>query len=106
MENITRFSGFTRPFSKGMGTQNKIRIISKNTNRKPINRLENTIHNGQKRKANDVKKGDTVQHEKFGKGLIEKIEGAGADEKATIYFKEKGHKRVLLRFAKLKVVKS
>ncbi len=48
--------------------------------------------------------GTLVEHVRFGKGKIVKIEGAGADTKAEIDFENGGLKKLLLRFAKLKVI--
>lgn len=48
--------------------------------------------------------GTMVEHVRFGKGKILKIEGVGADTKAEIQFTNGGLKKLLLRFAKLKVV--
>ncbi|WP_347374347.1 UvrD-helicase domain-containing protein [Aequorivita sp. Q41] len=48
--------------------------------------------------------GTIVEHVRFGKGKILKIEGIGADTKAEIDFENGGLKKLLLRFAKLKVI--
>ncbi len=48
--------------------------------------------------------GTMVEHVRFGKGRITKIEGVGADTKAEINFTNGGLKKLLLRFAKLKVL--
>lgn len=48
--------------------------------------------------------GTVVEHVRFGKGKILKVEGVGADTKAEIDFENGGLKKLLLRFAKLKVV--
>lgn len=48
--------------------------------------------------------GNTVMHERFGKGLVLNLEGAGADKKAEIKFEVGGIKKLLLRFAKLEVI--
>ena len=48
--------------------------------------------------------GDVVMHERFGKGEIVNLEGAGADKKAEIRFEVGGLKKLLLRFAKLEVI--
>lgn len=48
--------------------------------------------------------GTMVEHVRFGKGKILKIEGVGADTKAEINFDNGGLKKLLLRFAKLKVL--
>jgi DNA helicase-2/ATP-dependent DNA helicase PcrA len=45
-----------------------------------------------------------VMHERFGKGTILNLEGAGADKKAEIRFDVGGIKKLLLRFAKLQVL--
>jgi DNA helicase-2/ATP-dependent DNA helicase PcrA len=48
--------------------------------------------------------GNVVMHERFGKGEIINLEGAGADKKAEIRFEVGGIKKLLLRFAKLEVI--
>lgn len=52
----------------------------------------------------DLKVGYNVMHERFGKGKITKLEGAGPDKKATIFFPHHGAKTLLLRFANLSVI--
>ncbi|KXO01340.1 ATP-dependent DNA helicase [Aequorivita aquimaris] len=54
----------------------------------------------------NLKPGTMVEHVRFGKGKILKIEGVGADTKAEIDFENGGLKKLLLRFAKLKIVNS
>ncbi len=51
-----------------------------------------------------LKVGFNVEHDRFGKGKVTKLEGSGSDTKATIFFPRHGSKTVLLRFAKLKVI--
>ncbi|HEY0046948.1 MAG TPA: UvrD-helicase domain-containing protein [Flavobacterium sp.] len=48
--------------------------------------------------------GNIVMHERFGKGEIMNLEGAGGDRKAEINFEVGGIKKLLLRFAKLDVI--
>ncbi len=48
--------------------------------------------------------GDEVEHMRFGKGKVLGIEGAGQDKKAEINFENGGIKKLLLKFAKLKVL--
>ena len=48
---------------------------------------------------------DIVEHQRFGLGLVEKIEGDIQNKKATINFKIGGKKTILLKFAKLKIKK-
>jgi DNA helicase-2/ATP-dependent DNA helicase PcrA len=52
----------------------------------------------------DIQEGVTVEHARFGKGKVVKVEGTAPDLKATIFFPAAGQKQLLLRFAKLRVV--
>ena len=49
--------------------------------------------------------GQEVEHERFGYGKVVNLEGNKPDVKATIFFKEIGQKQLLLKFAKLRIVK-
>ena len=49
-----------------------------------------------------LSEGDTVQHERFGTGLIISIEGQQPNTTATVDFDKEGKKKLLLRFAKLR----
>lgn len=51
-----------------------------------------------------LNKGQTVEHNRFGEGQVLNIEGVGQDKKAEIDFDKGGIKKILLRFAKLKVL--
>lgn len=53
---------------------------------------------------NDLKVGNKIEHSRFGKGEIIKIEGIGNDRKAEIRFDNGGIKKLLLRFARLQVI--
>ena len=48
--------------------------------------------------------GTAVMHDRFGKGVIRKIEGTGESTKATVDFENAGTKQLLLKFAKLKTL--
>ncbi|TYB77307.1 AAA family ATPase [Bizionia gelidisalsuginis] len=48
--------------------------------------------------------GNFVKHLRFGKGEVLKIDGKGGDIKAEIRFEVGGVKKLLLRFAKLKII--
>jgi len=45
-----------------------------------------------------------VEHNRFGRGLVVAVDGQGNDKKATIAFDGVGEKKLLLRFAKLKII--
>ena len=65
--------------------------------------LANPIGNVAKLDANLVE-GAKVNHTRFGKGVIIKIDGVGNDKKAEIQFDKGDIKKLLLRFAKLEVL--
>ncbi len=48
--------------------------------------------------------GNIVDHQRFGRGEVLKIEGAGGDLKAEIKFEGGSTKKLLLRFAKLEII--
>ncbi len=52
----------------------------------------------------NLKTGDEVLHDRFGKGLVLSIEGEPDNAKALIKFENEGEKKLLLKFAKLKVL--
>ena len=52
----------------------------------------------------EIQVGVEVQHDKFGKGKVIKVEGESPNEKATVFFPSEGQKQLLLKFAKLKIV--
>ena len=49
--------------------------------------------------------GDKVEHERFGLGLVTNLEGEAENLKAEVEFQSGGTKKLLLRFARLKVVR-
>ncbi|APA65685.1 ATP-dependent helicase [Maribacter sp. 1_2014MBL_MicDiv] len=52
----------------------------------------------------DLQEGSLINHTRFGRGKVVKIEGAGNDRKAEIMFDKGDIKKLLLRFAKLEVI--
>lgn len=56
--------------------------------------------------TSNLQVGEIVEHERFGFGKVINLEGNKPDIKATIFFKEIGQKQLLLKFAKLRIVKS
>jgi DNA helicase II / ATP-dependent DNA helicase PcrA len=48
--------------------------------------------------------GMEVQHEKFGEGKVTAMDGGGVNRIATIFFPHFGEKKIMLKFAKLKIL--
>lgn len=55
---------------------------------------------------NDValREGNIIEHQRFGRGTVAKIEGAGENLKATVDFDSTGRKQLLLKFARYTIV--
>ena len=53
----------------------------------------------------DLSVGLKVNHERFGTGIVQSIEGVGVNKKAEILFESGGIKKLLLKFAKLQIIK-
>ena len=70
---------------------------------KPINKIESRSSIKGSSEI-DVKVGYNVEHDRFGRGKIIKLDGNGSDRKAVIFFPNHGSKTVLLRFANLKIL--
>jgi DNA helicase-2/ATP-dependent DNA helicase PcrA len=55
--------------------------------------------------SNLLREGMLVEHEKFGIGKISSIESMSGSKKAIVLFEQAGQKQLLLKFAKLKIIK-
>lgn len=52
----------------------------------------------------DLQEGMKIEHQRFGRGMVLKIEGTGENTKATVEFVHSGTKQLLLKYAKFTVV--
>ncbi len=92
------YGSFENPAATG-GLNNTF----KSRSLKPIKKVTSSQATNGQEDNSDLEVGMRVTHDKFGEGKITKMEGTGADTKATIFFPRHGAKTVLLRFAKLKI---
>jgi len=94
--------------SLGMGFANQQKSFSGGLNKplgfssnmKSVNEIKSTNNH----QSGNFLVGQNVQHDRFGKGKITKLDGVGADQKATIFFPHHGIKNLLLRFANLQIL--
>ncbi|TWP23242.1 ATP-dependent DNA helicase [Apibacter muscae] len=82
--------------------QNKQEPPRSPQNLKPISNAKLTHPVGGS--LSDLKLGDHVLHDRFGKGIVKSIEGDPENAKALIDFENEGEKKLLLKFAKLKIL--
>ena len=55
--------------------------------------------------ADEIQAGMRVLHQKFGQGTVVRVEGAGPNKKASVDFDENGNKMLMLKFAKLSILR-
>lgn len=54
----------------------------------------------------DIQPGMIVEHQRFGQGKVQQVEGVFPNLKAVVFFQNAGQKQLLLKFAKLRIVRS
>ncbi|MCC6702677.1 MAG: UvrD-helicase domain-containing protein [Fluviicola sp.] len=96
-------SSFDKPFTGGLNKTMSTPSAPLPRSLKSMKELSANSGNSE-HAAVDLKVGYNVEHERFGKGKVTKLEGAGVDRKATIFFPHAGAKTLLLRFAKLTIL--
>ena len=102
--NENKFRPLIRTKSNNEPSFNTLRF--KKVTPKPKGNFKKLLDNSNKSNLFDNKLvvGNVVEHIRFGKGEVINIEGRGADVKAEIKFENGGLKKLLLRFAKLKII--
>jgi DNA helicase-2/ATP-dependent DNA helicase PcrA len=54
--------------------------------------------------TSQLQPGQKVEHQKFGFGEVTKMEGASHNPIATIQFEKNGEKKIMLNYAKLRIL--
>lgn len=108
---------FSNPFSKSFQTtrefqkktsQSDTPYINKATNNNTpinINTPTNNSSDFTAASPDEITEGMRVLHQKFGQGEVMKVEGVGPNKKAIVIFDECGSKQLMLKFAKLNILK-
>ena len=107
---------FSNPFSKSFQEkkefQRKTAQSSPTTTSRPtsstpinINTQKNSDSDFSAASPDEIEEGMRVLHQKFGQGTVAKVEGIGPNKKATVIFDECGSKQLMLKFAKLNILK-
>ncbi len=91
----------TRPIRK----ETPVRSSMSATPRETINTTHKPTDNFVPDDAATIQSGMDVEHQRFGFGKVMMIEGGASDRMATIFFQNGiGNKKLMLRFAKLRIV--
>lgn len=73
------------------------------SNFKPVNQTKSTGSSAANAQGLEI--GQVVVHDRFGRGVVKDLQGEPSDMKAIIHFDNAGEKKLLLNFAKLKVIR-
>ena len=77
------------------------RILGKNTPSTSSSSVATASSGGN---AHGLSEGVKIEHQRFGVGVVKRIEGTGENAKATVDFVNSGTKQLLLKFAKFTVI--
>jgi DNA helicase-2/ATP-dependent DNA helicase PcrA len=107
-QGFNNFSSF-KSHNNAYGSNNKNVSEPKISNQtKPtftaINKPIALVENFTPSKTSDLKVGNKLAHEKFGKGVLINLEGTGDNVFGTIDFESLGSKKILLRYSKLMIL--
>ena len=104
---------FSNPFSRNFQEKREYQkreenkqytpYINKSTNNTSLS--QNSTSDFTAASPDDIQEGMRVYHQKFGQGNVIKVEGIGPNKKATVVFDECGTKQLMLKFAKLNILK-
>lgn len=54
--------------------------------------------------SHGLRVGSIIEHQRFGKGTVTRLEGTGENSKATVEFEHNGQKQLLLKFARFTII--
>lgn len=94
---------FKKMVLNGFDTERKGRVI-KMPSDSATNEENGVLSSAVTRSGALVKVGQTVEHERFGRGVVKSLTDAGDTVKARIVFDNSGEKDLLLKFAQIRVL--
>jgi DNA helicase-2/ATP-dependent DNA helicase PcrA len=94
------------PFEKMGSGYGRTTAFSKKQNVMPPNKMPPMIENFVAEDTSQLAEGMTIEHQRFGKGKVTKMDGIGDSKKATVLFDQFGEKQLVLKFAKVRIVES
>ncbi len=93
--------GRERDFRQSEKSVTKPQMQFRKRNLKPIEKSNQSFEASD---TSELQTGMQVEHPKFGTGKVVAVEGTGPNKKAAVFFPGVGQKKLLLRFAKLKIL--
>ncbi|MFT7590377.1 MAG: DNA helicase-2/ATP-dependent DNA helicase PcrA [bacterium] len=105
-QNKQRFNQTGDGDKKAGGKPNFQNKYGRSNNKQPSKILPPPIENFEPDDTKAIKVEDLVEHQRFGKGKVVDLDGDFGNMKATIEFEQFGKKQLVLKFAKLRFVKT
>jgi DNA helicase-2/ATP-dependent DNA helicase PcrA len=103
--NKSRRESFSDPTGKGVYGRNTAYSTRNDSNPLMPQRKPPVIANFISEDTTGLLENMTVEHQRFGKGTVLRIEGVYDSRKATVLFEQYGEKQLVLKFAKLRVLR-
>jgi len=108
-QTATGYAGFRKPQVTQQPPKPERQMVS---NPQAMNQKLMQLREAKKQNQNfdgddprDIQSGMMVEHQRFGKGKVQQVEGVFPNIKATVFFQNAGQKQLLLKFAKLRIVR-
>jgi len=109
-QRLTEVRNEQKEFENQLGKRKPLQpyseISRQNHSEKNIKSMKEAMQSLVSAQGEKIHVGDTVQHERFGIGVVKRISGSPDDLKALVSFSNSGEKNLLLKFARLKIVNS
>jgi len=110
-QNLLQYVGYnSKSWTEDKSNKKQYESGTSVTKVKPVAPVSNYIHKPSTDFVaafpEELQSGMDVEHQKFGFGKILAMEGSNDGKMATIFFQQAGQKKLLLKFAKLSIVKS
>jgi DNA helicase-2/ATP-dependent DNA helicase PcrA len=93
------------PFNNSFATaQQRYFQMPSDTHFKPVSKASASTSDAENIDTSGIIPGAEVEHARFGKGKVLKLEGQASDLKVTVFFPSAGQKQLLLKYAKLRLL--
>lgn len=107
------YAGFRKPTPEPEPTPQNSAVRPSASNPQAMNQKLMQLRQAKKQSQNfdgddprDIQSGMLVEHQRFGQGKVQNVEGSFPNLKATVFFQNAGQKQLLLKFAKLRIVRN
>ena len=104
IEKLKKRQSNTINFKSNTPLKNNFSKPTRNLKKIETNTSSSTKNHNNEKEIDNIKVGDHVIHDRFGKGKILELNGEFPNTKATVFFPSAGQKQLLLKFAKLQLI--